>query len=193
VKLVYRLSFTAALLAGSFVALVSAPGVSAQDATPAATECVVTTPEENVALVTSYIQAYDAADAAGIDQTLADAYADNIDRGSQPNDPASNDDEAALAAALEATYPNSTYTINEIAPLGDNRVVADVTINITDVAAADGTPTTLAAAINVDSISIITIECGEIASARTVSDGLSLVLGLGFTLSPPAAEATPVS
>ncbi len=192
-KLVYRLSFTAAPLAGSFVALVSAPGVSAQDATPAATECVATTPEENVALVTSYIQSYDAADAAGIDLTLADTYADNIDRGSQPSDATTNDDEAALAAALEASYPNSTYIINEIAPLDDDRVIADVTINITDVAAADGTPTTLAAAINVNSISIITVECGEIASARTVSDGLTLVLGLGFTLSPPAAEATPVS
>ena len=194
--LVRRVSLSAAMLAGTFAALIAAPTlISAQDATPEATpaECAVTTPDENVMIVTNYISSYDAADAAGIDQALADNYVDNQNRGNEPNDPTSNADEITLAQNLEANFPNSTYTINDIAPLGNDRVVVDVTITFPEVAGATGTSgsVVLTKAIQVNAISVIKIECGQIASARTVSDDLSLILGLGYTLVAPTPEATP--
>ena len=194
--LVRRVSLSAAMLAGTFAALIAAPSmISAQEATPGATPagCAVTTPDENVTLVTNYISSYDAADAAGIDQALADDYVDNQNRGTQPNDPTSNADEITLAQDLEANFPNSTYTINDIAPLGNDRVVVDVTITFPEVSGATGTSgsVVLSKAIQVNAISVVKIECGEIVSARTVSDDLSLILGLGYTLTPPTAEATP--
>jgi hypothetical protein len=74
--------------------------------------------------------------------------------------------------------------------LDESRVVADLTISITHAAdPATGETIELPEPVLVDSISIITIECGEIASARTVSDSLTLILGLGFTIAAP--EATP--
>lgn len=189
-RLFTRVSLAASLLAGSVAVIVSAPTISAQSATPVA-DCTVTTPEENVAIVTAYVTAYDNIDAEGIDTTLADEYTDNLDRGSMAVDETTNDDEVTLAQGFEASYPGSTYTINEIAPIDANRVVADLTITVTEAAdPATETTVTLPAPIEMDSISIVTIECGAIASAKTVSDTLSLIIGLGLVISLP--EATPV-
>jgi hypothetical protein len=186
-RLVHRVSLAAALLAGSFVAIVSAPLVSAQDATPAA-DCAVTTPEENVAIVTAYVTAYDTVDQATLDETLADEYVDNLDRGDTPHDTTTNDDEHSLAQGFEASFPGSTYIINEIVALDDSRVVADLTISITHAAdPATGETVELPETVLVPSMSIVTVECGEIASARTVSDGLALIVGLGLEISLPAA------
>lgn len=192
-RLAHRVSMAAALLAGSFIAIVSAPAISAQDATPAASPCAATTPQQNVQLVTDYIHVTDSANAAAIDAALADTYADNQDRYGLPVDPTTNADEANLAAMLESLYPGSVYTINQVSAVGDNQVVADITLTITAFAPDPSVdPTVLATPIEFNSLMLATVDCGEIVSARGVSDQLGLLLALGFTVVPPAM-ATPTS
>jgi ketosteroid isomerase-like protein len=188
-RLVHRISLVAAMLAGSFAVSVLAPVVTAQEATPAA-DCVATTPEENVNIVTDYFIAFDNVDMAGIDQALDDDYVDDIESSLQPEDPTSNEGEQMWAQSYEDRFPGSTFIINEVVAIDESRVLADVTISITHaVDPATGEVVALPEAVMVDMLSILTIECGDIDSSRTVSDTLTLVLGLGYTIAAP--EATP--
>lgn len=186
-----RISMAVALFLGACISAIAAPAALAQDATPMMGDCVVTTPEQNVEIVTNYIIAYDTVEAEGLDAALHDEYSDNLDRGSMPLDPATNDDELLLAQGFEASFPGSIYIINEIVALGDDRVVADLTIQITHAADAEGNVVELDAPVLVPSISIVTIECGTIVSARTVSDTLVLILGIGLIVTVPDATPEP--
>lgn len=189
-RLLTRFSLVAALLLGAVAAMFAAPSAIAQDSTPMADDCVATTPEENVEIVTNYIIAYDNAHAEGVHETLYEEYSDNLDRGQTPHDTTTNEDEVFLAESFEASFPGSIYIINEIVPLGENRVVADLTIQITHAADPSGAVIELAEPVMVPSLSVVTIECGTIISARTVSDSLVLILGIGLVVTIP--EATPV-
>lgn len=183
----HRVPLAAMLIVGSFVAIASQPVVAAQDATPMA-ECVATTPEENVQIVTDYFVAFDNVDPEGIDRALDDEHVDDIESSLQAEDPTTNDDEVDWAQSYEERFPGSTFIINEVAALGEDRVVADVTISITHATdPATGQTNELPETVLVDMISILTIECGDIDASRTVSDTLTLVLGLGYELAPPAA------
>ncbi len=145
-------------------------------------------------LVTNDIDVSDTADAAAIDPALADNYADNQDRWGLPADPTTNADEVNLAAMRESLYPGSVYTFNQISAVGDNQVVAGITLTITAFAPdPSAAPITLAAPIEFNSLLLATVDCGEIVSARGVSDPLGLRLALGFTVVLPAAEATPMA
>lgn len=188
-RLLTRFSLVAALLLGLVAAMFAVPAAMAQEASPFADDCVATTPEQNVEIVTNYIIAYDNAHAEGVHETLHDEYSDNLDRGQTPHDTTTNDDEVFLAESFEAAYPGSLYIINEIVPLGENRVVVDLTIQITHATDPSGAVVELPAPVLVPSLSVITIDCGTIVSARTVSDGLVLILGIGLVISLP--EATP--
>lgn len=173
-------------------AVVGGRGVAAQDATPSA--CVTTTEEENIALATAYIEAVEAMDLAAIDDLLADDFVHNQDRYGQPDDPMSNADEHNLAVMFEMIYPGSVTTLDHVIADGETIVVAS-TLTITQTHLdPSAEPVTLAEPLEVKSIGIFVIECGEIVEAEVVTDELGLLTGIGAI---PAmnfgAEATPTS
>lgn len=182
---VVALAFSILLLAPAFTA------TAAQDASPAAADCPATTVEENIALVQEAQAAIANADADAIDQILADDFTHNQDRYGLPDDPASNEDEIGLATQMQGFYPGSTHEITEVFG-ADNKVVVESVWTITE-HNITGETVVLDEAIEVRSIAIFTIECGEVASLNVLVDGLTLLVGLGVYPPLPIMEATPAA
>lgn len=160
------------------IAAVGAGGAAAQDT------CRVTTPEDNIAIVTAYIEAHDAADAAAIEAVLHDAFTDDGNRFTLETDDTHNADEVNLAEMIETLYPDSQVRIDEIHAF-DNIVVAATTLIVSQhTLTADGTVVTLVAPVEMTGMALYTVECGMIVSARTVTDLHELLTGIGFELAP---------
>jgi hypothetical protein len=164
---------------------------SAQDASPAPTDCPSTTVEENIALVEELHEGVASADAEAIDRILADDYAHNQNRYGLPDDPTSNDDEIELAVRLQEFYANSTREITEIFG-ADNKVVVESVWTVTE-HSITGETVVLGTPIEVRSIAIFTIECGEVVSLNVLADELTLLVGLGVYPPLPIMQATPAS
>jgi hypothetical protein len=164
--------------------------VAAQDASPEASgECVVTTPEENIALAENLIAALEAGDAETIDTILADDLVSTVDRYGLEHDATTNDDEIALAAMQEQVYPGSVTTIND-AFATETRVTVDQTLTITE-HLLTGESIVLDAPLEVDQIIIFTVECGEIVHMHGIVDEYELFVGLGLIAPIGGEEATP--
>lgn len=181
----------------AFVSLVCFAGVSsstlAQDATPAASgECVATTPEENVALIETFIAATEAQDAETIHALLADDLVYELDRYGLEVDHTTNDDEVSMIVMQEQFYPGSTTTIEETVAQGDMVVVHQV-LSI-DSHLITGELIELDETLEVDQVIIYTIECGEIVHIHGVIDEIHLLTGLGL-IEPimGSDEATPAT
>jgi hypothetical protein len=180
------------LIVLGFALLLLAPtSTMAQDATPAPTDCPPATVEENVALVEELHAAVDSADADAIDRILADDYAHNQNRYGLPDDPTSNDDEINLALRLQEFYANSSRELTDIFGV-DNKVVVESVWTITE-HAFTGETVVLDTPIEVRSIAIFTVECGEVVALNTVADELTLLVGLGVYPPLPIMQATPAS
>jgi hypothetical protein len=172
-----RFTVSWVVLALAMTAVLGVGVVGAQDGSPDA--CPTTTEEENIALVQGYAEAVEAGDTAAIDAALADAYTHNQNRFGLPDDPASNQDEITLAMMLQALYPGSTASIDQILADGNTVVVATTRTITQHQLDPNAEPTTLAEPLAIRSIAILQIECGEIASANILTDELSLLIGIG--------------
>lgn len=184
-----RQKFAISLVTLLCITSFSIASVGAQDSTPVdATECAVTTPEENVALVEDFTAAQESGDADAIDRLLADDLIYELERYGLENDDQTNDDEVALALALEQFYPGSVTETEETVASGNlvaaHQVLTIVEHNIT------GETVTLDEPLKVDMMVIYEIECGEIAHIHGVVDELELLTGLGI-IAPIGGEATP--
>lgn len=178
-----RLLSMSTILAVSLAGLVGGP-VSAQD--PTTMDCAVTSPEENLALVTAYVEAHDVADQAMIDELLHDGFVDNGNRHTLEIDESTNDDEHQLAVMMETLYPGSEHRIDEIKAFDDQVLVVTTVVVTAHTLTADGTEVALDEPAEMSGMSLFTIECGQIASAHTVTDLFGLMTTLGFQLAPPA-------
>ena len=175
-RFVQRVLLVGTLFVLTALGISQGPAAVAQDATPAG-DCPATTPDENVAIVTAYLIAFEAQDDAAIDAALADDYADNVDRYTAPVDDTTNQDEVSLAHALEQYYPGSAYSIVDIFGAGDK---VAVTVNFTVTGhMLTGELVMLETPLEVEGISIFTIECGMIASGYGVSNQFELLTGVG--------------
>jgi len=179
------LAFSVLLLTPTFAAAAN------QDASPAPTDCPATSVEENIALVEEAQAAVASADADAIDRILADTYTYNQNRYGLPDDPTSNEDEIELATRIHEFYPGSTHEVVEIFGT-DNKVVLESIWTIGD-HTVTGETVELDTPLEVISISVFTIECGEIVSLNTLVDELALLVGLGVYEPLPTMEATPAA
>jgi hypothetical protein len=183
-----RFTVSWVVLALAMTAVLGVGVVGAQDASPE--PCPPATVEENIALVEGFFAAVEAMDGAAIDAALADDFTHNQNRFGLADDPTSNQDEINVAMMFETLYPGSTTSIDQIFADADTVVVAS-TLTITQHQLdPNAEPTALAAALQVRTISIFQIECGEIASSNSVTDELSLLIGIGV-LPPLDMGATP--
>jgi hypothetical protein len=180
---VFVLAFTLLLLAPA--------STMAQDATPAPTDCATGTVEENIALVEELHVAVDSADTEAIDRILSDDYTHNQNRYGLPDDPTSNDDEINLAMRLQEFYANSSRELTDIFGV-DNKVVVESVWTITE-HAFTGETVVLETPLEVRSITIFTVECGEVVALNTVADELTLLVGLGVYPPLPIMQATPAT
>jgi hypothetical protein len=175
----FRVLVASASLAATMVCL--GTGVAAaQSVSP---ECEVTTPEENVAIVQAYVDAHNGGDADAIDSILHDEYVDNNNRGMPGVDETSNADEIAAAQQLEALYPDHETRVDEIKGF-DDQVVLATTLIVTK-HTLTGSEVTLDTPVETEGLSLFTIECGNIVSARVATDVIGLLTELGFQLVPP--------
>lgn len=161
--------------------------VSAQDGSPTADDCPVTSVEENIALVERLYEALSNGDAETIDAILADDYTHDLDRFGLPDDPMSNADEIELALMLREFYPNSSDVIHEVFGV-DDKVVFQAQRTITE-HTFTGEVTTLETPIEFRTIGIITIECGEVVNMNAMANTLQLLVGLGAIELPEIAPA----
>lgn len=180
------------LLAFAMFGLMLSPGLTtAQESSPVPDECPVTTVEENIALVQRLIEAVHTADAATIDEILADDYFHNTNRYGLPDDPTTNEDEIVLAQMMQQYYTNSTQEITEIFGV-DNKVVVESVQTITQ-HMFTGELVVLEEPIIFRTIGIFTVECGEVVSLNALADELALLVGLGVVTLPVIGPATPTS
>ncbi len=172
--------------------MVRAIPVTAQEGTPAASNCPVTSVEENIALVQQLYAAVASGDGPTIDAILADDYVGNAERFGLPNDPTSNADEIQLAMMLMQVYPSSTDVVREIFG-ADNKVVVE-TVRTISQQSFSGTPVAVDPPIEFRTIGILTIECGQIVSLDATANTLELLVGLGIiTLPEMGPAATPAA
>jgi predicted ester cyclase len=178
-----------ATVAGSIV-VGAVPTVAAQDATPAAEECPVGTPEENKALVTQFYEILD--DGQGDQSTvLAEEYVQHP----QSEDPVVDSGDERVAADLQEDFPDRTVTIDLMVAEGD-MVAAYTTMSGTQLDDDEdtGAPATGMKAEWVGAV-FFRIECGKIAETWRVIDHLDRLQELGIVteeeLQSAEAIATP--
>ncbi len=165
--------------------------VTAQEGTAAPESCPVTSVDDNIALVQSLYTAVQNADAAAIDEIMADDFTHNSERFGLPDDPTSNDDEVVLAQMLQQVYPNSEDVVREIFGAGD-KVVVESTRVITE-HKFTGQVTKLDKPFEFRTIAVLTIECGQVASMNATANTLELLVALGVVTLPATGQATPTS
>jgi predicted nucleotide-binding protein/predicted ester cyclase len=171
----------------------------AQDATPAAADCLATTPDENKALVEGYWDAvYNQKNPLGAEAFLAEDFTRyNLSR-PQANEPGNADDVRRAEENLQ-DFPDLQTTVEEIIAEGD-MVAARITWSGTQRDAIDqwhapatGNPTTFAL------MAMYRVECGLLAEQWVVLDYLSMVRELGIVSDDElatigsAAMATPAT
>ena len=187
-----RRSLVLILLASWLITAMSSTPAVAQDSTPD-NACPTSSAEDNIELVQRVYVAINSNDADAIHEAFSDDMVHNLERYGLDDDHSTNADEVALAAAMHEFYPGHETTIEEIFAADGNRVVAVTTQTIVE-HLITGDSVELDIPIEVEGITIFTIECGEIAQMHGVQDELSLLVGLGVVQNPMAApEATPES
>jgi predicted ester cyclase len=190
-RIAYRRLLAGALLSMGLIGMSLAPRVSAQDATPAGGDCAVTTSDENVALVLSFLDATQTVDddadtsdeQATMDQALADDVAYDVD--GMTNAPG-NDDEIAYFLSNAAAFADFSYTIdNTIA--NDDMVAVSFTFHVAEQSIPGATA---GATADANAVFIARIACGQIAEFTEVVDTMSLLTQLGLM---PSMMATPAA
>jgi steroid delta-isomerase-like uncharacterized protein len=142
--------------------------------------------DDNKALVTQLIEAYNAAfkagDAAGIVALLTSDYV--VENTGQTG----TDSFAASFKATAAAFPDGKFEIKDLIAEGD-KVVASLTFTGTNTGPLAGMPAT-GKAVKSNTIIILTLKDGKFAKEFSVTENLEMMLQLGFQIQPPAA-ATP--
>jgi ketosteroid isomerase-like protein len=152
----------------------------AQDASPAA-DCAVTSPEDNIQIVTDYFTAVTAGDVGAADDLLHDDFvhdlsSDGVEVTNEPGnaDELSEDNVAAAGSAnivIDATVAQNDWVAVEYS---------------FDVAGSSIEGADAAATAHVEAMAFVRVECGMIAEAHFEFDSLGLLLQLGFEVTPPA-------
>ncbi len=163
------------------LALVPAVSVAADPA-----ECVETTPEENIAIVQAYVEHQGSENMEGLDASLDDDHTGMATMGAAEM-MGTNEDEHAIAMAVEMVYPGSTYRIDEILAV-DDKVIVEATL-IVPGHMLTGEMVKMEAPAEARGIAIYTIGCGQIQESSVLLDTYGLLVGLGILPAPqmPAA------
>jgi len=163
------------------LAIVPAVTVAADPA-----ECVETSVEENIALVEAYVGHQGSENMEGIDASLDDDHTGMATMGATEM-MGTNEDEHAIAMAVEMTYPGSTYRIDEILGV-DDKVVVEATL-IVPAHMLTGEMVEMETPVEAHGIAIYTIGCGQIQESSVLLDTYGLLVGLGLLPAPqmPAA------
>jgi steroid delta-isomerase-like uncharacterized protein len=142
--------------------------------------------DDNKALVTKLIEAYNAAfkagDAAGIVELLTSDYL--VENTGQTG----TDSFATSFKATAAAFPDGKFEIVDLVAEGD-KVVARLVFTGTNTGPLAGMPAT-GKAVKSSTIIILTLKDGKFAKEYSVTENFEMLLQLGFQLMPPAA-ATP--
>ena len=152
----------------------------AQDATPAAETCPVTTPDENKALVQDYWETvYNGKDPQAIAAYLTENFVRNNVARPQDNQPGSADDVRRIEENL-ADFPDLNVTIDDLIAEGD-MVAARMTWSGTQSDAIDQwhAPAT-GNFTSFPFMAFYRVECGQLAEVWAVLDYLSMVRELGI-------------
>jgi hypothetical protein len=167
-------------IAATAALAVSALGSSVALGQDEATECAMTTPDENMAIVVAYVDASNANDAEALATNLHPEFTDNQNRYGLETDDTHNDDEAMLVEMMHVLYPTHENRVDDIYAF-DDKVVAAFTMVVGEhTLTADGSAATLDTAVEMPGMGIYTVECGQITSAHTVTDSAALFNGLGI-------------
>jgi predicted SnoaL-like aldol condensation-catalyzing enzyme len=190
---------TVSLIAmSSLVGSVGVSGVRAHDATPAS-DCPVTTMDENKALVEGYWNdVYNGKDPQAVTRYLADDYQRNNPSRPQPSEPGLDDDIAFVTENLK-DYPDLKTTIDKIMADGD---MVSILVTWSGTQQDSVSPWNAPAAekpVSYWYMVMYRVECGKLAEQWIVADYLSMMRQAGIltddeltTLgSAAAANATP--
>jgi steroid delta-isomerase-like uncharacterized protein len=188
---------TGLVVISSVVGSVGSLPARGQSATPAATPCPVTTPDENKALVQAYFDAvYNEKDPAAAERFLADDFTRNNFSRPQANEPGNADDVQRAAENL-ADFPDLHITVDQL--IGDDDMVsARLTWSGTQRDAIDqwhapatGKPASFAF------MAFYRVACGKLAEQWVVLDYLSMLRQLGIIsddeLATIGSAASPVA
>lgn len=192
------IAFGLVAITGVYGSLGSLPA-RAQNATPAAAACPVTTPDENKALVREYWETvYNGKDPQAIAAFITEDFVRNNFARPQVNEPGADDDVRRIAEDL-ADFPDLQVTIDDLVAEGD-MVAARMTWSGSQSDAIDqwhapatGNPTTF------PFMAFYRVECGKLAEVWAVLDYLSMVRELGIITDDElatigsAAAATPAA
>ena len=177
---------------------VSSLPARAQDATPAAADCPVTTPDENKALVQDYWETvYNGKDPQAIATYLTEDFVSNNFARPQDNEPGSADDVRRIEENL-ADFPDLQVTIDDLVAEGD-MVAARMTWSGTQNDAIDQWHAPATRNFTVfPFMAFYRVECGKLAEVWAVLDYLSMVRELGIITDDElatigSAAATPVA
>jgi predicted nucleotide-binding protein/predicted ester cyclase len=193
------------VLAAGIVVLTIAAGlagsvdVGAQDATPAAPACPVTTPDENKEVVRRYLdEAYNARNPDAAELYLADDFTRNTVARPHANEPGNADDVQRVVENLQ-DFPDLQLTIDDVLSEGDMAAVrftwSGTHSDAIDAwnAPATGKPTTFWG------MAFYRVECGLLAEQWVILDYFSMAREVGIvsdqelTTIGESAPATPAS
>lgn len=161
----------------------------AQQATPTASSCATTTPDENAQIVQKYIDAVNAGDKATADQLLADDFQHDLSMpGAQVQNLPGNADElqnidVAAQSSLEVT--NMVAQGDWVALTAQFNLSGDLK-KLVEEAKASATPAAGTGEVpRMQIMAMVQIKCGMIADAQLTSNALRVLLSYGWQLTPP--------
>lgn len=152
----------------------------AQDASPAA-DCAVTSPEDNIQIVTDYFTAVTAGDVGAADDLLHDDFvhdlsSDGVEVTNEPgNADELSDDNLAAAGAANIVIDAAVASGDWVAIEFSFDVPGSAVIGVESDATA-----------HIEAMAFAKVECGAITEAHFEFDSLGLLLQLGFEVTPPA-------
>jgi steroid delta-isomerase-like uncharacterized protein len=156
------------------------PAAAAQEATPAATDCPATTPEENAALVQRYYdEAYNARNTAIIDELLADDFVRHNVAVPQQNEPNNADDVARVEAWLTA-FSDLQVDIEELFATEETVVSFSVWRGTQDGPLPQWDAPVTGQPMERESLVVWRIACGQLAENWIVQDNLTMLRQLGI-------------
>jgi len=171
---------TGLVVISGFVGSVGSLPARGQGATPAATPCPATTPEENKALVQDYFdEVYNRKDPDAAERFLSDDFTRNNFSRPQANEPGNADDVQRAAENL-TDFPDLHITVDQVVA-EDDMVAARLTWSGTQSDAIDqwhapatGKPATFAL------MAFYRVECGKLAEQWIVLDYLAMLRQVGI-------------